>query len=222
VAAGDLLGRRTLDVGCGTGALAGALTERGSKVWGVDPSREMLAQARANHTQARFTEARAEQLPFKDAWFERAVLRLSLHHLDRPPALAEIHRVLSAGGRVVIATFDPAHFSGYWLADCFPSLTAIDQARFPDAPTLGLELEAAGFVGVEIRRLGQSGTLTRAEALERIRGRFISTLRLLEADEYERGLARAEATLPTRIEYRLEWLIVAAQRPALDAVRPGR
>jgi hypothetical protein len=45
---------------------------------------------------------------------------------------------------------------------------------------------------------------------------------LLEADEYESGLARAEATLPARIEYRLEWLIVAAQRPALDAVRPGR
>ena len=43
---GDFRGRRVLDVGCGTGRLADALAERGAKVWGVEPSAEMLAQAR--------------------------------------------------------------------------------------------------------------------------------------------------------------------------------
>jgi hypothetical protein len=67
-------------------------------------------------------------------------------------------------------------------------------------------------------RLSQQGRLTRDDALERIRGRFISTLQLIPADEFERGLARAEHDLPDEIAYRLDWLILSAS--VLDAVRP--
>ena len=219
VAAGDLAGRRTLDVGCGTGALAVALAERGGKVWGVDSSPEMLAEAQAKKTRARFKEGAAEALPFKDGWFERVVMRLSLHHLDRPRALAEAARVLVSGGRIAIATFDPEHFDRYWLNELFPSVAAIDRARFPDKTTLRAELEEAGFAGVRIAPLTQPGTVSRAEALERIQGRYISTLNLIDEGEYERGLAAAEAQIPEELEYRLEWLVVAAEAPPLDAVR---
>lgn len=219
VAAGDLAGRRTLDVGCGTGTLAVALAERGGKVWGIDASPQMLAEAQAKETRARFREGAAEALPFKDGWFERVVMRLSLHHLDRPRALAEAARVLVPGGRILIATFDPDHFEGYWLNELFPSVAGIDCARFPGAATLTAELEDAGFAGVRIETRTQPGTLSRAEVLERIRGHYISTLDLLDESEYARGLAAAEAHVPERLEYRLEWLIVAAERPSLDAVR---
>jgi ubiquinone/menaquinone biosynthesis C-methylase UbiE len=219
VAAGDLAGRRTLDVGCGTGALAVALAERGGKVWGVDSSPEMLAEAQAKKTRARFKEGAAEALPFKDGWFERVVMRLSLHHLDRPRALAEAARVLVSGGRIAIATFDPEHFDRYWLNELFPSVAAIDRARFPDKTTLRAELEEAGFAGVRIEPLTQPGMVSRAEALERIQGRYISTLNLIDEGEYERGLAAAEAQIPEELEYRLEWLVVAAEAPPLDAVR---
>ena len=219
VAAGDLAGRRTLDVGCGTGTLAVALAERGGKVWGVDSSPEMLAEAQAKKTRARFKEGAAEALPFKDGWFERVVMRLSLHHLDRPRALAEAARVLVPGGRIAIATFDPEHFDRYWLNELFPSVAAIDRARFPDKTTLRAELEEAGFAGVRIEPLTQPGMVSRAEALERIQGRYISTLNLIDEGEYERGLAAAEAQIPEELEYRLEWLVVAAEAPPLDAVR---
>src|SRR5438094_7929188 len=46
VAEGDLAGRRVLDVGCGTGWVAAELAALGSRVWGVDRSEAMLAQAR--------------------------------------------------------------------------------------------------------------------------------------------------------------------------------
>jgi SAM-dependent methyltransferase len=219
VAEGDLLGRRTLDVGCGTGSFAGALAERGGKVWGIDSSPEMLARAQAKQTKARFKESRAEALPFKDAWFERAVVRLAVHLFFRPKALREIARVLVPGGRVVIATFDPAHFAGYWLNRLFPSLEAIDRARFPDEQALVRELESAGFVRTRISRLSQEAAATRAEALERIKGRYISTLGMLEDREFELGLAVAESTLPDVIEYSLEWLIASAETPRVDAVR---
>src|SRR4029079_13104112 len=100
VAAGDLDGRRTLDVGCGTGTFAAALADRGAKVWGVDASTEMLAQARAKGSRAQCEERSAEPLPCKDGWCERVVMRLSLQHVDRPRALAEAARVLAPGGRI--------------------------------------------------------------------------------------------------------------------------
>ena len=55
-------------------------------------------------------------------------------------------------------------------------------------------------------------TLTRAEALERLRGRFISTLHLLDDEELADGVARAERELPATFESTLDWLIVGAER----------
>ncbi|HET6657355.1 MAG TPA: methyltransferase domain-containing protein [Gaiellaceae bacterium] len=222
VAAGDLDGRRTLDVGCGTGTFAVALAERGGKVWGVDASPDMLVEARAKGGRARFKGGSAEALPFKDAWFERVVMRLSLQHVDRPRALAEAARVLVPGGRIVIASFDPKHFSSHWLSTLFPSLAEIDEARFPDVDTLESELRTAGLVEPAFERLPQPGRVSRAEALERIRGRYITTLRLIDDAEFERGLAAAEAEFPAEVAYQVVWLFASAEKPPLDAVRlPG-
>jgi SAM-dependent methyltransferase len=205
----DLVGRRVLDIGCGTGRLSAALAERGSRVWGVEPSREMAerAQARGVHVKV----AAAERLPFKDGWFERAVLWLVAHLVDRPAAFAEAARVLEPDGRIAIATFDPAHFDRFYLNRLFPSLERIDRTRFPATDALEDELRAAGF---EPRLVGltQTASIGKAEALQRIRGRFISTLRLLDDTEFEHGLARAERELPEQIGYELEWAIAIATR----------
>jgi len=209
---GDLRGRRVLEVGCGTGRLAGALAERASaKVWAVDPSPEMLAVARRKAPRAvAFKQAGAEALPFKDGWFERAVAMLAVHVLDRPRAFAEVRRVLGAEGRFAIATFDPGHIRGYWLNEYFPSIARIDLARFAPAEVLAGELSAAGFAAVRTVTLHQRGTLDRETALERIRGRHISTFDLIDETEIETGLNRAVEELPDEVEYRTEWLVVVA------------
>jgi ubiquinone/menaquinone biosynthesis C-methylase UbiE len=202
-----------LDVGCGTGRVAHGLAERGACVWGIDPSERMLAQARARALPGGgWKRASAERLPFKEGWFDAAVLRQVVHLVDRPAAFAELARVLRPGGRVVIATFDPAHFDGYWLSELFPSIDRIDRARFPSGEELAAELGRAGFAEPRLDRLTQQARLARGEALERIRGRFISTLHLVDEDEYEGGLARAERDLPPEIRYELAWLIVTAAR----------
>jgi SAM-dependent methyltransferase len=207
---GDLAGRRLLDIGCGTGRVAAALAERGSRVWGVEPSPEMAALARQRLSTVKI--APAEKLPFKDGWFERAVMWLVIHLLDRPRAFAEALRVLGSGGRLAVATFDPAHFERYWLNRYFPSLESIDRDRFPEPEELRAELGAAGFVAVELHRLSQRSAIERERALERVRGRFISTLQLLPEDEYRIGLERMEAELPEQNEFALEWLLALAYR----------
>ena len=211
---GGLRGRRALDVGCGTGRLAAALAERGAKVWGVDPSAEMLAEAReAVGARVGLKQGSAEALPFKDSWFDRVVLRLVVHLVDRSRALPELVRVLAPGGRALIATFQPAHFDRYWLVGIYPEVGTLDRNRFPTPEALARELEEAGFTGVRTRTLLQQSALAKEHALERIRGKYISTLRLLDEETFAAGLARAERELPDTIETRLEWAIVTADRP---------
>ena len=206
---GDLRGRRVLDVGCGTGRLATALADEAhAKVWGIDASSEMVAVARETAPGGvGVRRGDAGRLPFRDGWFDRVVMSLVLHLLDRPAALAEARRVVPADGRVAISTFHPAHFESYWLNPYFPSIRAIDEVRFPTPETMRRELSEAGFPRYEERRLTADVALERDDALARIRGRHISTFDLLPEDELEEGTARAERELPERVVARLERLV---------------
>jgi ubiquinone/menaquinone biosynthesis C-methylase UbiE len=201
-----------LDVGCGTGRWSAALAARGSRVWGIDASKEMVAEARARGVNAKV--ARAEAMPFKDGWFERALLALVIHVLDRPRALSELHRVLSDEGQLAIATFDRRHFDDYYLNPYFPSLADIDRARFPSRDDLAEELIAGGF-DPEFASVTLQASLSRDRVLERVRGKFISTLQLIEDEEFAEGLARAARELPAQVETRQQMLAVAAVRRPL-------
>jgi SAM-dependent methyltransferase len=208
----DLAGRRVLDLGCGTGRIASALAARGARVWGVDPSAAMLEQARARCGRSVGLKlGRAEELPFGDGWFERLVVHLVVHLVDRGRAFPEFARVLARGGRVVIATFAPSHFGRIWLARYFPSLPELDRQRFVHPARLADELVACGFGGLRLRHVGQEARVGRADALERIRGRFISTLWLLSEEEYRAGLERAERELPEVTTYTREWTLVSGE-----------
>jgi SAM-dependent methyltransferase len=105
-----LTGRRVLDAGCGAGALAAALLDRGATVAGVDSSRAMLklAAARlAGRADLHQADVR-DPLPFPDEAFDIVVASLVMHYLrDWEPTLRELHRVLGPDGRLVISTHHP-------------------------------------------------------------------------------------------------------------------
>src|SRR2546423_4628409 len=208
---GDLRGRHVLDAGSGTGRFAAALADQ-ARVWGIDPTPEMLDVARARAPKVRFKQASAEHLPFKDGWFERAVLWLVVHLLEGSRAFPELHRVLAPGGRLLVATFDPSYFDAFWLNRLFPSLEAIDRGRFQTPDEVRAELEAAGFASTRFISLSQRASVDREEALAKIRGRPISTFDLLGVEEYRAGLARAEVELPDRLDYAVEWVVAVAER----------
>jgi SAM-dependent methyltransferase len=207
---GDLRGRRVLDVGCGTGRLLAALvSEAHAKAWGIDGSAEMVAVAREMlPAGVGVRQGTAEQLPFRDGWFDRVTMSLVLHLVDRPLALAEARRVVPDDGRIAISTFHPDHFETYWLQPFFPSIRTIDAARFPRPDEMERELTVAGFPHIEMRRLTAESELSREEALARIRGRHISTFDLLGTEEFAEGTARAERELPDRVVSRLDRLVV--------------
>ncbi|MDH4117892.1 MAG: methyltransferase domain-containing protein [Acidimicrobiia bacterium] len=103
---------RTLDVGCGPGAAVRAAASVAREAVGVDPSVRMLKIARRRsrgHSNVRFVEAPAHKLPFGDGEFDVAWTVHALHHWgDEGAGLAEVHRILSPGGRLlVMEALDP-------------------------------------------------------------------------------------------------------------------
>jgi SAM-dependent methyltransferase len=107
---GDVAGLRVLDAGCGAGAHAAALVERGAAVTAVDASLAMVALASERlGDRARVLRADlAEPLPFEVGSFDGVLCSLVLHYLrDWEPSLRELRRVLVPGGRLVISTHHP-------------------------------------------------------------------------------------------------------------------
>lgn len=94
------------DLGVGTGSVAASLAPFVKRVVGVDRSAEMLAAAKHRLGDSGNVELRhgdLEALPIGDAEVDLTLLTLVLHYVvDPPTALAEAHRVLRPGGRVVL------------------------------------------------------------------------------------------------------------------------
>ncbi|HTX85755.1 MAG TPA: class I SAM-dependent methyltransferase [Streptosporangiaceae bacterium] len=108
--AGDVAGRRILDVGCGSGPLFAALRERGATVTGMDSSAKMLklARQRLGASAALHLADLGNPLPFANDAFDDVIASLVLHYLqDWTAPLAELRRVLTPGGRLIASVDHP-------------------------------------------------------------------------------------------------------------------
>lgn len=96
---------RALDAGCGTGALAYALSGRVAEVVGVDASPAFLAAARQGAPpNCVFLEGDATALPFEYGSFDIGGCLRVLHHVRRPElVVSELARVTRPGGRILVA-----------------------------------------------------------------------------------------------------------------------
>ena len=94
----------TLDVGCGAGHLAWALTQRtAAPVLGADPSFGQLLTASRLAPRATFVCADGRALPFANGAFARVVSSDVLPYVaEKPTAVRELVRVLSTDGQLLL------------------------------------------------------------------------------------------------------------------------
>lgn len=99
------------DLGCGTGQLSEALAPFVRRVVAVDASRAMLAAARKRLDTLPNVELRQgelESLPVRAHELDAALLFLVLHYtVDPTRVLAEAHRALKPGGRLLVVDMTP-------------------------------------------------------------------------------------------------------------------
>jgi SAM-dependent methyltransferase len=106
--------RRFLDIGCGTGWFGARVqSELGATTVAVDQSERMVQLAREAGVHALVGDVQA--LPFGDGEFDAAAANWMLYHVpDLDRGLAEIARVLRAGGLLVAITNGRDHLGELW------------------------------------------------------------------------------------------------------------
>jgi len=115
-----------LDVGTGTGYLAGMMAPLVGKMIGVDCTPAMLARAgekmaHAGYQHVFFQEGMAEQLPLASSSVDVAMCHMLMHHVVSPrTALAELRRVVRPGGYVLI--IDAHTHKHHWTPEAFGDL----------------------------------------------------------------------------------------------------
>ena len=176
-------GQKVLDVGTGTGLLARALSLRGCQVTGLDPSSELLSEAKkadeAAGVSIDYRLGRAEATGLEGNAYDVVSAATCWHWFDRPQAAAECRRLLRRDGRLLIAHLDWISIPGNVIDTTFSVLD-----RFNPSHTLGFltfqypdwlfELVSAGFDAWQI--FGFPTTLSYSHAAWR--GRVRSSARV--------------------------------------------
>ena len=167
-------GSRALDVATGTGDLAIALRDRGAEVVGVDFAESMLVIARRKAPEIRFETGNALDLPYADGEFDAVTVGFGARNFeDLDRGLAELARVTTAGGRVVVLEITTPQrpplswFFRVWFDRVVPQLGRLagdpdayaylpsSVRRFPEPSGLAAKLVEAGLT--EVRWLLTAG-----------------------------------------------------------------
>jgi ubiquinone/menaquinone biosynthesis C-methylase UbiE len=163
-----------LDVGCGTGILAEIVLQlcAPDRVHGVDPSAAQIAAAAQGPLagRAQLQVADARRLPFADGSFDVVASALVINFIPDPPlGLAEMRRVVRAGGMVAGYVWDFAKE----LSPSGPLRRALRR----------LDVEVPATPGTEVSRPEALRALFAAAGLDRIETRSIDVC--LSYDDFD-------------------------------------
>lgn len=117
--AGDVKGKRVLELGCAGGGLTAQLVEREADVLALDREPRLVKIARERLRSAARVEVADLEDPLdlvSDGSVEVVVASLVFHYLENwTPLLAELRRCLRPGGALVFSLHHP--FTGWQLSD---------------------------------------------------------------------------------------------------------
>ena len=218
--AGVEVGARVLDVGCGSGCVAGHLAALGYDVTGVDTAEPLVRKAHERYPAVAFFVADVDRLPAEAGVFDAVGFFDVLEHMVEPILMVGAALSRARPGAVVLATV-PARRALHSIID-----DVSGHKRRYELGELGALFTAAGLIDVRERgifrwteplqrlaraRYARTNTYTRFEA----RRALIHSLRVPAGPL--NGLLRAVCALERRVSLRR-----AIDRPGPTLLAVGR
>lgn len=163
-------GRRAFDLGCGNGATAGFLADRGFEVTGIDTSESGIEVARKSYPNCHFEVGSAyDDLAAKFGRYPLIVSLEVVEHLFDPRRYARnLHNLLEPGGTAIVSTPYHGYLKNVALAVTgkleghFTVLWDGGHIKFFSIDTLGRLLGEAGFREQRFIRVGRVPPLAKS------------------------------------------------------------
>jgi SAM-dependent methyltransferase len=200
-----------VDLGCGTGRFTRPLaTFYDCRVIGVDPSEAMLAVAAAEAAaNVEWRLGSGDHLPLDDGTAELVFLSQVFHHFAEPAtALSEVHRALGPGGFLVVRNSSLETLQRIRWLRYFPEAMQVERARIPRRDTIARIIGVQGFELVGQRTVEQVFARSPTEYAEKVSGRGLSSLFMIDDKAFEEGMGRLRGWAASR----------PAEEPVLEPV----
>ena len=203
--------RRVLETAAGTGIVTRAVTEAvpAAAIVATDINPAVVEFAAQHMGSERVTVQRADaaDLPFDDATFDLVLCLFGIMFFpDRVRANAEARRVLRAGGRYVVVTFDSLDLNpvpkaaGEAVGRLFPENPRYMERgpfSYTDPEQVEKDLRAAGFDAIELETVELSSLVSARDAARGIvlGSPFRAEIERLDASALERATTAVEQAL---------------------------
>jgi ubiquinone/menaquinone biosynthesis C-methylase UbiE len=190
-----------LDLGCGTGRYSGALAARfHARVTGVEPSENMLAQARSKvMAGVRYERASGEALPLADGSVDMVFMSMVYHHFPEPGQVArECRRVLRPDGVVCLRNSTSDRMETFPQAMFFKSGADLMRKKLPRCEAILAVFASEGFALQRHEIVRSEAATDWTSCAEKISHRADSMLVQIPDTEFEEGMRLLRGHAATR------------------------
>lgn len=184
------------DIGCGTGnETLNIYNNFKCKVYGIDPSENMLQKARQKTHEITWLKGYAESIPLRNNSVDIITSFFSTHHFSNiSKVISEYDRIVKKSGIVFLVTISHDQMRSSLEYKFFPELLEYDIKRVPSMELIESLFVKSGFI-VEVNTMHYETRKIDADYIKMIENRYRTGLNYLSDHQIQQGIRRIENTI---------------------------
>jgi ubiquinone/menaquinone biosynthesis C-methylase UbiE len=179
------------DMGCGTGnETLNIFNNFRCKVYGIDPSENMLKKARQKTHEITWLKGYAESIPLRNNSVDIITSFFSTHHFSNiSKVISEYNRIVKKKGIVFLVTISHDQMRSSLEYKFFPELLEYDIKRVPAIELIEGLFVQSGFI-VKVNTVHYEDRTIDVDYIKMIENRYRTGLNSLSDHQIQRGISR--------------------------------
>lgn len=182
-----------VDIGCGTGnETLNIYNNFKCKIYGIDPSENMLKKARQKTDEIAWLKGHAESISLRNNSVDIITSFFSTHHFSNiSKVISEYKRIVKKSGIVFLATISHDQMRSSLEYKFFPELLEYDIKRVPAIEHIESLFVQSGFI-VKVNTVHYEDRTIDVDYIKMIENRYRTGLNFLSDHQIQRGISRIE------------------------------